>query len=301
MGTDYGPKELVLGAVMAVKEYKCDVVLVGDEPTIKELLKSYGAENEPRLTVRHASEVIGMHEHPGIAVKTKKDASIVVATDLLRNKECDALVSSGSTGAAVAAALFHLGRIRGNAIMGSIYAELMLNIKNPRVGLLNIGEEEIKGNEQTLATYPLLKEEKLINFIGNVEGRDINKGNVDVVVCDGFVGNVVLKAAEGLATAILTMVKEAILNGGFLAKIGGLLIKPALRGLKKRLDPEAYGGALLLGVRAPFFICHGSSKAKAIKNAIGAAVDGVERNICSRIAEDIARQTKADKVVGTLR
>ena len=125
--------------------------------------------------------------------------------------------------------------------------------------------------------------------------------NVDVVVCDGFVGNVVLKAAEGLATAILTMVKEAIMNGGFLAKVGGLLIQPALKGLKKRLDPEAYGGALLLGVRAPFFICHGSSKAKAIKNAIGAAVDGVERNICNRIAEDIARQTKADKVVGSLR
>ena len=336
MGTDYGPKELVLGAVMAVKEYNCDVVLVGDEPTIVKLLKDYGAEKNPHLTTRHASEVIDMHEHPGIAVKTKKDASIVVATDLLRNRECDALVSSGSTGAAVAAALFHLGRIRGvgrptiatpipsltgttvlldsgakvdakpqhmlqNAIMGSIYAELMLNIKNPRVGLLNIGEEEIKGNEQTLATYPLLKEEKLINFIGNVEGRDINKGNVDVVVCDGFVGNVVLKAAEGLATAILTMVKEAILNGGFLAKVGGLLIQPALKGLKKRLDPEAYGGALLLGVRAPFFICHGSSKAKAIKNAIGAAVDGVERNICNRIAEDIARQTKADKVVGSLR
>ena len=336
MGTDYGPKELVLGGVMAVKEYNCDVVLVGDEPTINHLLKEYGADKNPHLTVRHASEVIDMHEHPGIAVKTKKDASIVVATDLLRNKECDALVSSGSTGAAVAAALFHLGRIRGvgrptiatpipsltgttvlldsgakvdakpehmlqNAIMGSIYAELMLNIKNPRVGLLNIGEEEIKGTEQTLAAYPLLKEEKLINFIGNVEGRDINKGNVDVVVCDGFVGNVVLKAAEGLATAILIMVKEAIMNGGFLAKIGGLLIKPALRGLKKRLDPEAYGGALLLGVRAPFFICHGSSKAKAIKNAIGAAVDGVERDICNRIADDIARQTKADKVVGRLR
>jgi glycerol-3-phosphate acyltransferase PlsX len=336
MGTDYGPKELVLGAVMAVKEYNCDVVLVGDEPTIVKLLKEYGADKDPRLTVRHASEVIDMHEHPGIAVKTKKDASIVVATDLLRNKECDALVSSGSTGAAVAAALFHLGRIRGvgrptiatpipsltgttvlldsgakvdakpehmlqNAIMGSVFAELMLNIKNPRVGLLNIGEEEIKGNEQTLATYPLLKEEKLINFIGNVEGRDINKGTVDVVVCDGFVGNVVLKTAEGLATAILTMVKEAIMNGGLMAKFGGLLIKPALRGLKKRLSSDAYGGALLLGVRAPFFICHGSSKANAIKNAIGVAVDGVERNICSRIAEDIARQTKADKVVGRLR
>ena len=169
-----------------------------------------------------------MDEHPGIAVKTKKDASIVVATKLLRDKECDALVSSGSTGAAVAAALFGLGRIRGierpaiatpipsltgttvvldsgakvdakpehmvqSAIMGSVYAELMLKIKNPRVGLLNIGEEETKGNEQALATYPLLKAEEHINFVGNVEGRDINKGTVDVVVCDGFVGNVVLK------------------------------------------------------------------------------------------------------------
>ncbi len=336
MGTDYGPKELVLGAVMAVKEYNCDVVLVGDEEIIRKLLKEYKAEDNPHLSVQHASEVIGMREHPGIAVKTKKDASIVVATDLLRNKKCDALVSSGSTGAAVAAALFHLGRIRGvgrpaiatpipsltgttvlldsgakvdakpehmlqSAIMGSVFAELMLDIKNPRVGLLNIGEEEIKGNEQALATYPLLKKEKQINFIGNVEGRDINKGTVDVVVCDGFVGNVVLKTAEGLATAILTMVKEAIMGGGLMAKFGGLLIRPALRGLKKKLNPDAYGGALLLGVRAPFFICHGSSKANAIKNAIGAAVDGVERNICNRIAENIAKQTKADKVVGSLK
>ncbi len=336
MGTDYGPKELVLGAVMAVKEYDCEVVLVGDEVTIRDLLKKYDEDTNPKLSIRHASEVIGMKEHPGIAVKTKKDASIVVATDLLRNKQCDALVSSGSTGAAVAAALFHLGRIRGvgrpaiatpipsltgttvlldsgakvdakpehlvqNAIMGSVYAELMLNIKNPRVGLLSIGEEEIKGNEQTLATFPLLKDEKLIHFIGNVEGRDINSGVVDVVVCDGFVGNVVLKTAEGLATAILTMVKEAIMGGGMMAKFGGMLITPALRGLKKRLNPDAYGGALLLGVRAPFFICHGSSRANAIKNAIGAAVDGVKRDICSRIAEDIAMQTKADKVVGSLR
>lgn len=329
MGTDYGPSELVLGAVMAVKEYGCDVVLVGDEPTIRELLKKYGAENDPHLLVQHASQVIDMSEHPGIAVKTKKDASIVVATDLLRNKECDALVSSGSTGAAVAAALFHLGRIKGvsrpaiatpipsltgttvlldsgakvdakpehmvqNAIMGSIYAELMLGIRNPRVGLLNIGEEETKGNELALATYPLLKREKLIHFIGNVEGRDINKGTVEVVVCDGFVGNVVLKFAEGLATAILTMVKGAILQGGLLAKLGGLLITPALRGLKKTLDPEAYGGALLLGVRAPFFICHGSSKAKAIKSAIGVAVHGVRSDIVARITEDIANQTKLD-------
>ena len=296
MGTDYGPQELVLGAVQAVRAYDCEVVLVGDSEIIKKLLVEYNAADERKITVHHSSEVINMDEHPGIAVKTKKDASIVVATKLLRDKECDALVSSGSTGAAVAAALFGLGRIRGierpaiatpipsltgttvvldsgakvdakpehmvqSAIMGSVYAELMLKIKNPRVGLLNIGEEETKGNEQALATYPLLKAEEHINFVGNVEGRDINKGTVDVVVCDGFVGNVVLKFAEGLASAIMKLMKEAILNGGFLAKLGGLLIKPAMKGLAKRLDPAEYGGALLLGVKAPFIICHGSSKA----------------------------------------
>src|SRR5574344_707112 len=177
MGTDFGPKELVLGAVQAVQEFGCDIVLVGAEASIKDLLQKYGAADNPHFTIQHASEVIDMHEHPGIAVKTKKDASIVVATDLLRTHKCDALVSSGSTGAAVASALFHLGRIRGierpsiatpipsltgttvvldsgakvdakpehmvqSAVMGSVYAELMLGIKNPRVGLLNIGEEE---------------------------------------------------------------------------------------------------------------------------------------------------------------
>ena len=267
-----------------------------------------------------------------IQVKTKKDASIVVATKLLRDKECDALVSSGSTGAAVAAALFGLGRIRGierpaiatpipsltgttvvldsgakvdakpehmvqSAIMGSVYAELMLKIKNPRVGLLNIGEEETKGNEQALATYPLLKAEEHINFVGNVEGRDINKGTVDVVVCDGFVGNVVLKFAEGLASAIMKLMKEAILNGGFLAKLGGLLIKPAMKGLAKRLDPAEYGGALLLGVKAPFIICHGSSKAKAIKNAIGVAIDFAERDVVEHIAGNIVKSRKGNEEI----
>lgn len=299
MGTDYGPQELVLGAVQAVRAYDCEVVLVGDSEIIKKLLEEYNAADERKITVHHSREVINMDEHPGIAVKTKKDASIVVATKLLRDKECDALVSSGSTGAAVAAALFGLGRIRGierpaiatpipsltgttvvldsgakvdakpehmvqSAIMGSVYAELMLKIKNPRVGLLNIGEEETKGNEQALATYPLLKAEEHINFVGNVEGRDINKGTVDVVVCDGFVGNVVLKFAEGLASAIMKLMKEAILNGGFLAKLGGLLIKP-VEGLAKRLDPAEYGGALLLGVNAPFITCMAAVKQRLSK------------------------------------
>ena len=317
MGTDYGPQELVLGAVQAVRAYDCEVVLVGDSEIIKKLLVEYNAADERKITVHHSSEVINMDEHPGIAVKTKKDASIVVATKLLRDKECDALVSSGSTGAAVAAALFGLGRIRGierpaiatpipsltgttvvldsgakvdakpehmvqSAIMGSVYAELMLKIKNPRVGLLNIGEEETKGNEQALATYPLLKAEEHINFVGNVEGRDINKGTVDVVVCDGFVGNVVLKFAEGLASAIMKLMKEAILNGGFLAKLGGLLIKPAMKGL---------------GVKAPFIICHGSSKAKAIKNAIGVAIDFAERDVVEHIAGNIVKSRKGNEEI----
>lgn len=332
MGTDYGPQELVLGAVQAVRAYNCEVVLVGDSEIIKKLLAEYNAADERKITVHHSSEVIHMDEHPGIAVKTKKDASIVVATKLLRDKECDALVSSGSTGAAVAAALFGLGRIRGierpaiatpipsltgttvvldsgakvdakpehmvqSAIMGSVYAELMLKVKNPRVGLLNIGEEETKGNEQALATYPLLKAEEHINFVGNVEGRDINKGTVDVVVCDGFVGNVVLKFAEGLASAIMKLMKDAILNGGILAKLGGLLIKPAMKGLAKRLDPAEYGGALLLGVKAPFIICHGSSKAKAIKNAIGVAIDFAERDVVEHIAGNIVKSRKGNEEI----
>ena len=331
MGTDYGPKELVLGAVNAVKAYDCETVLVGDEKVIKELLVKYHADKDERITVHHASEVIEMSEHPAIAVKSKKDASIVVAARLLRNKECDALVSSGSTGAAVAAALFGVGRIKGverpaiatpipsltgttvvldsgakvdakpehmkqSAIMGTVYAEKILKISAPRVGLLNIGEEETKGNEVALATYPLLKKEQTIKFIGNVEGRDINKGTVDVVVCDGFVGNVVLKFGEGLAKAIMTMVKEAILKGGILAKLGGLLIKPALKGLKKRLDPAEYGGALLLGIRAPFIICHGSSKAKAITNAIRVAMDFAEQDVVSIIAQRIADSKRNEEL-----
>ena len=243
----------------------------------------------------------------------------------MREHKCDALVSSGSTGAAVAAALFYLGRIKGierpaiatpipnltgttvlldsgakvdakpehmvqSALMGSVYAELMFGIDKPRVGLLNIGEEETKGNEQALATYPLLKQEKHINFIGNVEGRDINKGTVDVVVCDGFVGNVVLKFAEGLASAIMVLIKDAILKGGWMAKLGGLLLMPALKSLKKRAaDVTEYGGALLLGVKAPFIICHGNSKAKSITSAIRVAISFAERNVVNHIAEIVIK------------
>lgn len=331
MGTDYGPAEIIKGVLQAVSEYGCDVVLVGDREVIRRELAREHQENNPRVTIHHASQVIEMQDHPGISVKKKKDASIVVATHLLHEKECDALVSSGSTGAAVASALFGLGRIRGierpaiatvipnvkgatvlvdsgakvdakpeqlvqNAIMGSIYAELQLGIPRPRVGLLNIGEEETKGNEQCLATYPLLKKDPHIHFIGNVEGRDINKGTVDVVVCDGFVGNVVLKTMEGLAAAVMEILKKTLMESGLFAKLGALLMKPALLRMKKQMDASEYGGALLMGVRAPFIICHGSSKAKAIKNAVRVAIELTQKDVVGRIRQEIMHDEESGEL-----
>jgi glycerol-3-phosphate acyltransferase PlsX len=322
MGTDYGPSEIIKGALEAVDEYGCEVVLVGKEDLIKQELVNQKHADNKLITIQPATEVIEMSDHPGISVKKKKDASIVVATGLLRHGECDALVSAGSTGAAVASALFGLGRIKGierptiattipsvkgatvlldsgakvdakpeqmvqGAIMGSIFAEMILGIKNPRVGLLNIGEEETKGNEQALATYPLLKAEPHVHFIGNVEGRDINAGTVDVVVCDGFVGNVVLKTMEGLALAIMALLKDTVYNTGIVTKLGALMMKPALVKLSKRIDAAEYGGAPLLGVQAPFIICHGSSKAKAIKNAVRVAIEMTEKDMVGRIGKEI--------------
>ncbi|EGO65148.1 phosphate acyltransferase PlsX [Acetonema longum] len=325
MGGDFAPDEIVAGAVEAAREYDCDIVLVGDEPAIREALNRHSRWSELRIEIHHASQVIDMHDQPGAAVRKKKNASVVVATRLVKEGKCDVVIAAGSTGAAAAAALLGLGRIEGierptiatplpnlggttilldsganvdskpkhllqSAIMGSIYAEYIMHIKNPRVGLLNIGEEDSKGNEQALATYPLLKQLKTIRFIGNVEGRDIPKGTVDVVVCDGFVGNVVLKFGEGLAGAIMTLIKDAFTGGGWLARIGAALALPALKGLKRKLDYAEYGGAPLLGVNGGFIICHGSSKAKAIKNAIRVGREFSEKKVVDHIRENIARE-----------
>lgn len=331
MGTDYGPSEIIKGVLQAVKEYGLDVVLVGDQEIIQKELEREQEKDNPHVSIQHASQVIEMKDHPVVSLRKKKDASIVVATRLLKDGQCDALVSAGSTGAAITSALFGLGRIPGierpsiatvipnlkgatvlldsgalvdakpenlvqSAIMGSIYAELQLGVKQPRVGLLNIGEEETKGNEQCLATYPLLKKDPHIHFIGNVEGRDINRGTVDVVVCDGFVGNVVLKTMEGLAKALMEMVKEAILNGGLLAKLGGLLAKPALKKLGKQIDVSEYGGALLMGVKAPFFICHGNSKARDIKSALRVAKEITEKDVVGRIRKEILHDEESGEL-----
>ena len=325
MGSDYAPEEIVLGAIQAVKEYKCEVVLVGDEVQIRQVLSKIDNWEDLNISIHHASETIEMHEHPGAAVRKKKDASVVVATRLVKDGCCDAVVSAGSTGAAVAAALFGLGRIKGverptiatpgpnltgttvlldsganvdskpkhlvqSAVMGSIYAQYILNVNNPRVGLLNIGEEETKGNEQALATYPLLKKLKTINFIGNVEGRDIPRGTVDVVVCDGFVGNIVLKLEEGLSSVIMQLVKDAVKNSGFFTKMASLMVLPALKTLKTKLDYAEYGGAPLLGIDGCFIICHGSSKAKAIKNAIRVAMEFTQNQVVEHIRENIEQE-----------
>ncbi|WP_027938171.1 phosphate acyltransferase PlsX [Anaeroarcus burkinensis] len=325
MGGDHAPEEILLGAMAAVKDYGCDIVLVGDETLLKEAMRKHGVREGEHIFVHHASEVIDMHESPGAAVRKKRDASVVVATRLVKEGECAAVISAGSTGAAVAAALFGLGRLPKieratiatpipnltgttmlldsganvdskpkhlvqSAIMGAIYAQYVLGIENPRVGLLSIGEEETKGNELTLSTYPLLSQVQNINFIGNVEGRDIPKGSVDVVVCDGFVGNVVLKFGEGLASAIMRLLKDAVQQSGFLTKMASLMLLPVMKRLRKKLDYAEYGGAPLLGVNGCCIICHGSSKAKAIKNAVRVAKEFTEQQVATHISEMIAKE-----------
>ncbi|WP_311517238.1 phosphate acyltransferase PlsX [uncultured Megasphaera sp.] len=325
MGGDYAPEETVLGAIEAVHAYSLDVVLVGEEIKIRRLLEKHGAAENIHIAVVHAGQVIEMHEHPAQAIRKKKDASILVATRLVKEGKCDAVVAPGSTGAAVSAALLGLGRIKGierpciatpipskkgitvlldsgananskpkhlieGAIMGSHYAKYILGINKPQVGLLNIGEEASKGNELCQATYPVLEQLKTISFFGNVEGRDIPEGTVDVVVCDGFVGNVILKFGEGMALFIIKLVKEAIKNSGFIAKLGALAVYPALKTLKKRLDFTEHGGAPLLGVNGSFIICHGSSKAKAIKNAIRVADELVVQDVVGHIRKSIEEE-----------
>ena len=329
MGGDFAPKEIVHGAVDAAKKYDCEIVLIGDEEQIRAEL--HGADPAAlHISIVHASEVIGMNEHPAEAVRSKKDSSVVVATRLVKEGSCDAVFSAGSTGAAVAAAQLILHRIRGvgrpsiatpmptpdgvtlmldsganvdskpehlvqSAVMGSLYAQHVFGIEHPRVGLLNIGEEETKGNEQAKETYPMLKAEPNIRFCGNAEGRDVPKGNFDVVICDGFVGNVVLKFAEGLAKTILGLIREEIRGAGLMAKLGALLLMPTLRRLGKRLDVREYGGAPLLGVNGYCVIGHGSSDAKSVASAIGVTVDYVNGRVLDQIRDALAKEGERDR------
>lgn len=320
MGGDKAPAEIIKGAIRAVQKYPCEVVLVGDEEKIHGVLNSEAADKNLPITVKHAGEVIAMGEHPADAVRCKKDSSIVLATKLVQCGECDAVLSAGSTGAAVAAAQLILKRIHGigrpaiatpiptprgvtllldsganvdskpehlvqSGIMGSLYAEHVLGIKNPSVALLNIGEEETKGNEQAKETYQLLKNLPTIDFAGNAEGRDIPRGVFDVVICDGFVGNVVLKFGEGLALTIMKLLAEELTSNGGAKLLGHELIAATFNNLSKRLDVSENGGAPLLGVNGCCVISHGSSDERAICSAIGVTCNYVDSKILERIKD----------------
>lgn len=302
MGGDNAPKAIVDGAVLALNsKTNIYLILVGDEVQIKEVLAGQEYDSK-RLEIVHAEEVITNEESPVLAIRRKKNSSLVKALNIVKEKKAEALVSAGNTGAVLAGGTLVIGRIKGIerpalgslipnekgmtlvidcganvdskphflhqfAKMGSIYYESMVGVKNPKIALVNNGTEEKKGNALVKGTYPLLKEDKELNFVGNVEAREIPSGDIHVVVCDGFVGNIILKLTEGLASSLMGMIKESIMSST-MSKIGGLLIKKSMRSMKKKMDYTEYGGAPLLGLEALVVKAHGSSNAKAFKNAL---------------------------------
>lgn len=322
LGGDKAPKPEVAGAIQAAKTLNVKIKLVGDRETVaNELKKHPGYEGLP-IEIIHASERITMEDSPAKAARSKKDSSVHVASRLVASGEAHGFVSAGNTGACMAIAKMVLGKIRGVdrpalsgvlptrtgrpvvlvdvganvdcspemlvqfAVMGELYSRVVLKVKKPRVGLLSIGEEEHKGNEQTRSAMPLLKELP-IDFIGNVEGGDIYAGLADVIVCDGFVGNVALKVSEGVAEMITGLLKES-LSTNVIRKAGALLSQGAFRDLKKRIDYSEYGGAALLGVQGVAIVCHGKSDAHAIMNAIRVARDFSTGNINEQIERSLA-------------
>jgi glycerol-3-phosphate acyltransferase PlsX len=331
MGGDHAPKSEVEGAIRAASTLGVSVVLVGKEDVLQRELALHPSAGDLPVRIEHASEVVTMEDAAAKAVRSKKDSSIRVACRLLQRGEVQGVVSAGNTGACMVTAKTIQGMIRGVdrpalasafptlkgtpvvvvdvganvdsspemlaqfAIMGEIYARTIFRNPSPRVGLLSIGEEEHKGNELTRAVTPLLKQLP-INFIGNVEGRDIYSGIVDVVVCDGFIGNVALKVSEGLVDMITAMLRES-LAATVTRKIGYVLSKAAYRDFRKRVDYSEYGGAPLLGVKGATIICHGRSNANAIKNAIRVAAGFAEGRINEKIAAEL-EGVASSKVAG---
>jgi glycerol-3-phosphate acyltransferase PlsX len=323
MGGDHAPTAIVEGAILAVQEYEdIEIVLVGRKEEIEPFIK----KNVSRLSIIHTEEVIGTDEEPVKAVRGKKDSSLVQVTRMVKDKEVDACISAGNTGAYMTAGLLVTGRMKGierpgltiiypttnnrpcivldvganmdakpehllqYAKMGRIYAENILGYENPTVGLLNVGTEDTKGNDLMKKTFPLLKEASL-NFIGNVEGRDVPFGVADIIVCDGFTGNVLLKVTEGVASSVSAMLKEE-LTKNITSKIGALLLKSGLKSFKKRMDYSEYGGAPLLGLNGVCIKAHGSSNATAIKNAIGQARKCVRQSVNDLIKREVVESER---------
>ena len=318
MGGDFAPNEIIAGAIRASEELEVDILLVGDQTAIEAYLKEHHAYSQ-NLQIIAAEESVGMHEEPLTAIRRKPKASINVAMDLVKKGKADAVVSAGHSGAAMAASLLRLGRLKGIdrpaigavfptimsgksvivldvganvdcrpkyleqfALMGTVYSQYVMGVEQPKVGLLNIGEESSKGDDLSIKSYELLTANPNIPFIGNAEGRDVLSGDFDVIVCDGFVGNVLLKFAEAVGEVMLQILREE-LPQGLRGQIGSALLKPNLRRLKQRIDHAEHGGALLFGVAGICVISHGSSQAPSIFSAIRQAKGAIENNVLDRI------------------
>ncbi len=326
MGGELGPEEMVAGAIQAVGESDLEVALIGDETILNSVI-----EKQPfvslKLQVIHASQSVSMDESPFEAIRKKKDSSIAIAFEQVRNGKADAVVSAGNSGATMASAIKSLGRLENIArpgiasifptlkkplvmmdvganvdcrpqhlyqfgVMGAAFSDNLFRIRKPSIGLLSIGEEGGKGNVLVKSAHELFRKSSL-NFIGNVEGRDIFQGDVDVIVCDGFVGNVCLKVSEGLAEAIISMLRTEI-SKSFMAKMGYLLARKAFNNFGKRVDYAEYGGAPLLGVNGTGIVCHGRSNAKAIKNAIKVAAEMIRSKVNDHIVQ-LLSESGSDK------
>lgn len=325
MGGDNAPMAPVEGACMAVKEYGVAIVITGDKDQLEAELAKHDCDKS-KIEIVHTTQIITNDEKPVAAIRRKTDSSMVVALNMVKNKEADAMVSAGSTGALLSGGVFVIKRIKGIsrpcictaiptmdggvsllsdtganvdcngqqlvdfAAMSNIYAKRVMKIDNPRIALANIGTEEGKGNELLKTTYDLLKDRKDMNFIGNMETREILNGVCDVVICDGFIGNVIVKTLEGTVLSLFKKMKETIMSSTK-AKIGALLMKDSLKGLKDSLDYSSHGGAPFLGVEGGLIKAHGSSDARAIKNAIRQAIQFVDGNV----VEEIRAYISSDK------
>ena len=330
MGGDNSPDEIIKGCVDTINELESEIILIGNEKIINEKVKEfYGKDNisdiNKKLSIKNATEVIENTESPTDAIKKKKDSSMVVGFSMLKNGEGDVFVSAGSTGAFMAGGLLLVGRIKGIdrpalcpilptydgkgfmlldagantncrpinlvqfAEMGQIYMKNVMGVENPKVGLLNIGAEEGKGNELMKESYVKLSECENVNFYGNIEGRDIFNGDVNVVVADGFTGNVTLKTTEGIGAMVTKLLKEELMSNYFY-KILAMLMKPALKRFKKRMDYSEYGGALLLGIKKPMIKCHVTAKAKIVRFTLKQAENFAKNNVVESIEKIILEE-----------
>lgn len=319
MGGDHSPEAVIAGVVEAIAEFKVNITLVGIEDQINAELNKYTFDRS-MVEIVHAKEVVGMHEPATISLRQKKNSSITVGIGLLKEKKCDAFVSAGNTGAVVAASTVILRMLKGvdrpaiglviptlkkfsfmidvgantdakpehllqSALMANVYAREVLGIAEPKLGLINIGEEESKGTGFSKTTHKLM-ESRLPNFVGNIEANEVFKGRANCIICDGFIGNVVIKVSEGLMESAGTLLKREVKKSP-LAMLGAFLMKKTLKHIRKYADYSEYGGAPLLGVNGLVMISHGRSDAKAIKNAIRATIQEVEHNIIVKMEEEL--------------